>query len=377
VAVRGPNLAQDRAFAEKVRRQLTQVPALRDLQYEQPLDYPSVNVTVDRELAGQMGVTVEQVGRSLVSATSSSRFVTPNYWRDPNSGIGYQVQVQVPQAQMTSIEEVERVPVALDGGSHPMIGDLANVSLGNIVGEYDRENGQRMVTLSANVEGEDLGLAAKQIDKAVQNAGTPPRGVTINVRGQIAPMRETLQNLAIGLGLAILVVFLLLAANFQSLRLSFVVISTIPAVVCGVIIALLVTGTTLNVQSFMGAIMAIGVAVANAILLVTLAEQNRKGAMPAAEAAVISARARIRPVLMTSMAMIAGMIPMALAIGSGAEETAPLGRAVIGGLLFATVATLGILPSIFSVVQRNASAESASLDPDDPTSRYGRLAEAR
>jgi multidrug efflux pump subunit AcrB len=183
-------------------------------------------------------------------------------------------------------------------------------------------------------------------------------------------MQETLQNLGIGLGLAIVVIFLLLAANFQSLRLSFVVISTVPAVVCGVIVALLITGTTLNVQSFMGAIMAIGVAVANAILLVTLAEQHRRSGIAADEAAVGAARARIRPVLMTSLAMIAGMIPMALALGSGSEETAPLARAVIGGLLFATASTLAILPSVFAIVQRGASTLSASLDPDDPESRF-------
>ncbi|HEY6937153.1 MAG TPA: efflux RND transporter permease subunit, partial [Terriglobales bacterium] len=377
VAIRGPNLAQNRVFAEKVQQELSRIHSLRDLQFEQPLDYPSLDVSVDRELAGQMGVTVEQVGRSLVAATSSSRFVTPNYWRDPNSGIGYQVQVQVPQPRMITVQDVERVPVSTDGSAHPMLGDLASVHMGTIVGEYDRENGQRMLTLSANIQGEDLGRVAAQIQKAIQRAGTPPRGVTISVAGQIAPMQETLQNLGIGLGLAVVVIFLLLAANFESMRLSLVVISTVPAVICGVIFALLITGTTLNVQSFMGAIMAIGVAVANAILLVTFAEHNRQEGRPADEAAAVSARARIRPVLMTSVAMIAGMIPMALGLGSGAEETAPLGRAVIGGLLFATLATLGILPSVFSAVQGGAGTSSASLDPDDPASRYAGGTEGR
>jgi multidrug efflux pump subunit AcrB len=377
VAIRGPNLAQNRVFADNVRQELSRIRSLRDLQFEQPLDYPSVDVNVDRELAGQMGVTVEQVGRSLVAATSSSRFVTPNYWRDPNSGIGYQVQVQIPQPRMITLQDVERVPVSMDGSTHPMLGDLASVHMGTVVGEYDRENGQRMLTLSANVQGEDLGRVAAQIQKAIQRAGVPPRGVTVSMGGQIAPMQETLQNLGIGLGLAIAVIFLLLAANFESIRLSLVVISTVPAVICGVIFALLITGTALNVQSFMGAIMAIGVAVANAILLVTFAEHNRRAGMAAAEAAAVSARARIRPVLMTSMAMIAGMIPMALAFGSGAEETAPLGRAVIGGLLFATIATLGILPSVFAAVQGGASMASASLDPDDPASRYAEGTEGR
>ncbi len=370
VTVRGPDLQQDLEFSRKVEKQLVGIKELRDLQYEQPLEYPTVDINVDRELAGQMGVTVEQVGRSVVTATSSSRFVTPNYWRDPNTGIGYQVQVQVPQPKMLTVEDVRQVPVSTDGGTHPMLGDLATVSLGNVVGEYDRENGQRLVTISANVEGEDLGRAASQIDKAIARAGVPPRGTTVNVRGQIAPMRDTLQNLGIGLAAAIVVIFLLLAANFESIRLSLVVVSTIPAVICGVIITLLVTGTTLNVQSFMGAIMAIGVAVANAILLVTFAEHQRKSGAASDNAAIVGARARIRPVLMTSAAMIAGMIPMALALGTGAEQTAPLGRAVIGGLLFATMATLTILPCAFAISQRRASLESPSLDPDDPQSRF-------
>lgn len=188
---------------------------------------------------------------------------------------------------------------------------------------------------------------------------------------QLSPFgRLTLTNLAIGLGLAILVIFLLLSANFQSMRLSLVVLSTIPAVISGIILMLLITGTTLNIQSFMGAIMAIGVAVANAILLVTFAEQSRRGGIPAAEAAVDGAQSRMRPILMTSMAMIVGMIPMAVALGTGAEQTAPLGRVVIGGLLAATITSLLILPSIFSLVQERAGTHSPALDPEDPESRY-------
>jgi multidrug efflux pump subunit AcrB len=179
-------------------------------------------------------------------------------------------------------------------------------------------------------------------------------------------MRDTLSNLAIGLGVAVLVIFLLLAANFESLRLSFVVLSTVPAVISGVALALVTSGTSLNVQSFMGAILAIGVALANSILLVTFAESYRRAGASANEAAVRAAQTRLRPVLMTSLAMIVGMIPMAL----GAETTAPLGRAVIGGLLLATLATLVVLPSVFGMVQARASAVSGSLDPDDPASRY-------
>src|SRR6266566_3825391 len=272
VAVNGPNLQDDRAYAEKLRAEPSKIASLRDLQFEQPLDYPSVEVNVNRELAGQMGVNVEQIGRSLVAATSSSRFVTPNYWADPKSGIGYQVQIQLPQPQMASLQDVENIPITRSETLHPLIGDVAQVRSGTMVGEYDRYNGLRIITISANVVGEDLGRVSTRVDAAITRAGSPPRAVTVNVRGQIAPMRETLSNLGVGLALAILVIFLLLSANFQSMRLSLVVLSIVPAVISGVIIMLLATRTTLNIQSFMGAIMAIGVAVANAILLVTFAE---------------------------------------------------------------------------------------------------------
>jgi multidrug efflux pump subunit AcrB len=370
VAVNGPNLQDDRAFAEKLRAELGKISALRDLQFEQPLDYPSVEVNVNRELAGQLGVSVEQVGRSLVAATSSSRFVTPNYWADPRSGIGYQVQVELPQPQVASVQDIANIPITRSDALHPLVGDVAQVRNSTMIGEYDRLNGQRMITISANVVGEDLGRVANRVNKAIERVGTPPRGVTVRIRGQIAPMQETLTNLAIGLGLAILVIFLLLSANFQSMRLSLVVLSTIPAVISGVIIMLLITGTTLNIQSFMGAIMAIGVAVANAILLVTFAEQSRRGGVPAIDAAIHGAQSRMRPILMTSLAMIVGMIPMAIAFGTGAEQTAPLGRAVIGGLLAATVTSLLILPSVFSLVQQRAGTRSPSLDPEDPDSHY-------
>ncbi len=370
VATSSPNLAANRAYAQKLLAELTKIPTLRDLQYEQPLDYPSIDVDVDRERAGQLGVTVEQVGRSMVAATSSSRFITPNYWADPKSGVAYQVQVEIPQSAMTSIQDVNNVPVLPQLAPHPLVGDVAHVTYGTVVGEYDRYNMQRMVTLTANISGEDLGRVASRVDAAINRAGEPPRGSRVAVRGQIDPMRQTLANLGVGLVLAVVVIFLLLSANFQSLRLAFVVLSSVPAVICGVILALLVTGTTLNVQSFMGAIMAIGVAVANAILLVTFAEQYRRGGASSAVAAVQGARTRMRPILMTSLAMVAGMVPMALALGEGAEQTAPLGRTVIGGLLAATVATLIIVPSVFSIVQGNASALSPSLDPDDPNSAY-------
>jgi multidrug efflux pump subunit AcrB len=366
LAVVGPNLSASRAYTERLRNEMSRIADLRDLKYELPLDYPSVNVKVDRELAGQLGVTTAQVARSLSEATFSSRFTSPNYWADPNTGIAYQLQVQYPQSRITSLEDVQSIPVMPGQFQHPLIGDLAKVEDGTIMGEYDRRNGFRMLTLSANMAGHDLGKLAKTLDAAIRRAGAPPRGTTVQMRGQIAPMRETFTNLAVGVGLAALVIFLLLAANFQSLRLAFVVLTTAPATIAGVILMLLATRTTLNIESYMGAIMAVGVGTANAILLVTFADQHRRSGASSLASGIEGARQRMRPILMTSAAMIAGMIPMALAN----EVTAPLGKAVIGGLLAATFANLTVLPFVFSVVQQRAATGSPSLDPDDPESRY-------
>jgi multidrug efflux pump subunit AcrB len=376
VATTGPQYNDVLSFAERVKQELSQISELRDLGYEEPLHYPSVDVHVNRVLAGQLGVTADQVGQAVVAATASSRFISPNYWRDPKSGVSYQVQVQVPQAQMTSMNDVETIPVSSATGADPLVSEVASVRSGNVPGELDRQNGLWMIGLSANLGKSDLGRAAADIDRAIARAGTAPRGVSVQVRGQVSAMRQIFGNLSIGLALAIFVILLLLAANFESIRLSLIVLSTVPAVLTGVMLMLLVTGTSLNLESFMGAIMAIGVAVANAILLVTFAEKNRKDGADAKTAARNAAGERLRPVLMTSLAMITGMIPMALAIGRGSEETAPLGRAVIGGLIAATAATLLVLPTVFGLVQKRASLVSPSLDPDDPNSPHAAASEA-
>ncbi len=365
VAVGGPNLAANRAFAEKVRAELEKVSLLRDLQYGQPLDYPTLEIEVDRERAGQLGVTVQQVGRAIVAATSSSRFIQPLYWRDPGSGIAYQIQVEMPQSSIASIEDVEAVPVMADGASGPLLGDVARVSAGTMPGEYYRYNMQRTLTLTANTVGCDLGTAIRAVEAAIARAGEKPKNVSVEVRGQAPPLKQTRAGLELGLVLAFAAIFLLLWANFQSARLALVVLSAVPAIVGGVAAALWFTGTTLNIQSFMGAIMAVGVGVANAILLVTFAEHSRKEGREVKEAAVEGAVSRLRPILMTSLAMIAGMIPMALGVGEGAEQTAPLGRAVIGGLGASMLAVLLVLPSVFAIVQRRAKVRSPSLHPHD------------
>jgi len=370
VAVQGVSLADDRTYAEKIRGELARLSFLRDLQYSQPLDYPTVDVTIDRQRAGQYGLTMADISKSVVAATSSSRFTEPNYWRDPTSGNAFQIQVEIPQNRMQSMEDLNELPVMPPGASQPLLSEVASLKYGTTPGLMERFNGQRVVTLTANVHDMALGQAGDAVNAALQRAGEPPRGVTVKLRGQIPPLIQTISGLRIGLLLAVLVIFLILAANFQSIRLALGIILTVPAVLCGVVLMLLITGTTLSVQSFMGAIMAIGIAVANSILMVTFAEMSRHEGRPVHEAAIAGGLGRLRAILMTASAMIVGMLPMALGVGEGARQSAPLGRAVIGGLLFSTFATLTILPAIYAILQRKAKTASPSLNPADPASRY-------
>jgi multidrug efflux pump subunit AcrB len=363
VAISGPDIAKTRAFAERLRTSLGHVGVLRDLGFEQELDYPTVKVDIDRQIAGMLGVSARQVARSLTEATSSSRYTVANFWADPKSGIGYRVQVQVPPHRMDSLEQIRNIPIGRSQGVQIGLRNVADVTPGVMLGEYDRFNMERMLSLAANIRGEDLGGAADEVSRAVAAAGPPPPGVNVVVRGQVAPMREMFRGLETGLVVAIAAIFLLLAANFQSFRLSFAVLLTVPAVIAGVAVALWITGTTLNIESLMGAIMAIGVAVANAILLITFAERARLDGALVPDAAVMGAASRLRPILMTSCAMIAGMLPMAAGLGEGGSQTAPLGRAVIGGLAGATIATLVILPAVFAILQKERARKDHSLLP--------------
>jgi len=391
VVISGPVLEENRAYADKVIGEMRKIKTLKDLQFGQNFDYPRIMVEIDRERANLAELSVAETANALIAATSSSRYITPVYWADPKTGIGYQVQIQVPPALMSSISDVGTIP-AKQNASGPafLIRDVATITESTMPQEYDRINQRRIVTITANVVGEDLGRAVTKIEAAIAaaeediKASDPPPGVKDrdwyrrvkvgddqgHIRGQVPAMRQMFKGLGRGLAGAVVVVFLMLTAYFQSFKLAFVSIATTPAVVAGVAFALYITNTTLNVQSFMGAIMAVGVAVANAILLVTFAENARQTGIGAAEGARTGAEERLRPILMTSCAMVAGMIPMALGLGEGGEQSAPLGRAVIGGLTIATVATLLILPAIFSVVMGSSKIGSASLHPDDPDSNY-------
>jgi multidrug efflux pump subunit AcrB len=365
VVVGGANLADDRVFAEKLRGVLAAEPVLRDVQFGQTLDYPTLEVNVDRERAGLMGVRMADVSRSLVTSTSSSRFVVPNYWADANSGIAYQIQVQIPKTLMSSPEELRNIGIPDRSGRNVLLRNVGSVTEGSATGEYARYNGQRTVSVTANLApGVDLGSAAREVAKAINSAGAPPAKVNVALRGQVVPMQETLGGLRGGLFVAMGAIFLLLVANFQSLRLAVVVIAVLPAVIAGVAATLLLTGTTINIQSYMGAIMAVGVAVANAILLVTFAERARLDGATAAAAAVEAGRSRLRPILMTSFAMMAGMIPMALGLGESGQQTAPLGRAVVGGLAAATIATLLVLPAVYALLAGRGRLQADTMDPE-------------
>ncbi len=376
VVISGPNQEDNRVYAEKVSAEMRKIPSLRDLQFGQAFAYPRIKVEIDRERAGQAGLTVAEAANAMIAATSSSRYIIPVYWADPKTGIGYQVQLQVPPAQMNSNAEVGMIPVKQnEGRAATLLRDVAKVTDSTMPQEYDRINQRRIVSITANVVGEDLGRAVAQIEKAITAAGDPPRGVKVgddlgHIRGQVPAMRQMFSGLASGMGLAVVVVFLLLTAYFQSMKLAFVSVVPTPAVVAGVAFALYITNTTLNIQSFMGTIMAVGVAVANAILLVTFAEKARRTGVGAAEGARIGSEERLRAILMTSGAMIVGMIPMALGLGQGGEQSAPMGRAVIGGLFVATVATLLILPAVFTLLMGSGKTGSPSLHPDDPDGAY-------
>jgi multidrug efflux pump subunit AcrB len=365
VTVSGNKIDDTRAFAEKLRGALARIPALRDVQIPQSLDYPTLNVNIDRERAGQLGVTVDQVGKSIVGATSSSELITPNFWVNQASGVPYRVGVQVAENQITSIDDLKNLPIMPNGAPRPLLGDVAQVVGGKTYGELDHLNSQRTIGVTANVVGGNLAHAASEVERAIRAAGAPPRGTTVALHGQAEQMEKTLSSLKEGVILAVIVVLLLLTANFQSVRDAVSVLAVVPAVLGGVVLMMFATGTSLNIESLMGTIMAIGVSVANALLLVTFARERRRAGDDARAAVAAAGRARLRPIVMTGLAMIAGMIPMALGVGEGGEQAAPLGRAVIGGLLASTVATLLIVPAVYAVLAGKKPFRSPSLHPDD------------
>ena len=368
IAVMSPDLGASQAYAQKIETALHKIPFLRDIGLKEQLHNPAIRIDIDRDKVKQFGLTMSQVSNSLTEATSSSRYVNKMLWLNEANANSYEVQVEVPQTAMGSLQELAATPVS-PNNSRPVLGDVASITEDHVVGEYDRQGATRFLSIGANIYHKDLGSAATAVSAVLRSVGTPPRGVRVEPRGLTNLLTDTLDSLQTGLIITVVVLLLMLTANYQSFPLGLTVITTIPAVLAGSLLLLLATGSTLNLQSYMGIIMSVGVSVANAILLVTNAEEIRKAGADSAKAALEAAALRLRPILMTSISMIVGMIPMASGVGEG-SQSAPLGRAVIGGLLASTIASLLILPLIFYRVRRKSSVHHVSLDPDDAQSLH-------
>jgi multidrug efflux pump subunit AcrB len=373
IAVRivGTDLKQVRSHAEKIAAGMRKNKYLRDVQYQQELDYPSIELMIDRERAGLSGATVADVRDAIVMATASTRFANLNYWIDNRTGFDYLVQMQVPPLRMNRTEDVGTLPLeSVNPLVNLMIRDVATVHEGVRPGEVDRDMSQRYVTLMANVEGEDMGRAAAQVQDIIDSVGKPPTGVRDELMGQMPPMLEMFKALGVGLGVAVFVIFVLLTAYFQSMRLALISIGAVPGVLAGIATILYFGNTSLNIESFMGSIMCLGVSVSNSVMLVTFIDEHWKGGSDSVAAAIAGAEDRLRPILMTACAMTVGMIPMSLALEKGSQMQAPLGLAVIGGLVMSTFATLLVLPSLFALVIGRKKSSSPSVYPDDPESRH-------
>jgi multidrug efflux pump subunit AcrB len=369
VRILGKDKKLNEAYAYKVIDKLKQISYLRDVQLAQSVKYPAIDIDIDRTRAAQMGATISDISRSLVASTSSSRYTEKNVWIDSRSNISYGVQVQIPENQMTSVNDIKEIPV-LGNQPRPVLGDLADIRQDTTYGENDNFGSIPFFSVTANLNQKDLGTATTEVQAAIQSIGELPRGLSIETKGLTEVLSDTLSSLQIGLITAVVVIFLMLAANFQSFKVSLVVLSTIPAVLLGSLAILMLTGSTLNLQSYMGMIMSVGVSIANSVLLITNAEHLRSHNGDSLRSAKESAALRMRPILMTSVAMVMGMIPMATGWGEGGDQAAPLGRAVIGGLIASTFAALLILPLVFSWVQGKTSITSVSLDPEDENSTH-------
>jgi multidrug efflux pump subunit AcrB len=362
VRVAGKNMDDIKTYAEKLVSALKAVAFLRDVQIAQPLNFPTISI--DRNKLELMGLSIDNVSKSITDVTSSSRYTNKNLWLDDKVAYTYQTQVQVPEYIMNSVQQLQSVSL-VSGQSRPVLSDVATISVDTLTGEYDRSGPRRYVTVSANIYKRDLGSATREVDRAIKGLDNSNMSLVVEVKGMSSLLTETLSSLQKGLLAAIVIILLLLAANYQSFGVAVSVLSTIPAVLFGAMLLLLATGATLNLQSYMGIIMSTGVSVANALLIVTNAEKLRLEYKDPLKAAIVSASIRLRPIIMTSIAMIVGMIPMASGLGEAGDQSAPLGRAVIGGLAASTFAALLIVPLVYGWIRQKASFKSASLLPED------------
>ena len=354
--VSGPNLSSDYVLASRLQSAMQQIPGIVDLRIAEPINYPSFKVDVDRAKALEMGLTESDVASSLLTSLSGNALLAPSFWVDPK-GVNYQVIAQTPYHELNSIDAIANTPLSSltttpTGGRPEVLGSVAKIYRSADPAVINHYTVQRVMDVNASVAGRDLGSTTSDVQKAIRSLGKLPANQKIVIRGESQAMRESFITLAAGLLLAIVLVYLLMVANFQSWLEPFIITMAIPGALAGVLWMLVATGTTLNVESLMGAIMAVGVGVSNGNLLITFANEQREEGRDPVSAAIEAGHIRFRPIIMTALAMILGMLPMALGLGKGGEQNAPLGRAVIGGLFFATAMTLFVVPAIYSIFSR-------------------------
>jgi multidrug efflux pump subunit AcrB len=361
VQIEGADIQGNRRVADQMLNELRQVPGLVDLRIQQRFDYPKFDVTVDRTKAGQGGFTTRDLATSLLVSLSGSFQTTPTFFLNWQNGVNYNLATQTPQYRIQSLHDLQNIPISAPTATRPgILADVASITRGSEMAVLSHYNIRRVVDIHGAVQDRDLGAVGRDVARIV-DANRPhlPRGSFLTVRGQLATMRTAYIGLLAGLGFSIVLVYLLIVVNFQSWLDPFIIITALPAALAGIVVFLFLTGTTLSVPALMGAIMSIGVATANSILVVSFAKERLGEHGDVMRAAVEAGFTRFRPVLMTALAMMIGMVPMALGLGEGGEQNAPLGRAVIGGLLCATVATLIFVPSVFALLHGRRSTGAA------------------
>ncbi len=359
VQVRGKDAAATAKIAVELQQQIKNIPGAVDVFVQQQVSSPALNVKVNRLQAQQMGLTARDISSDILLSLSGSGQVAPNYWLDPKTGINYPIIVQVPQYNLSNLGALDQTPITSPTfANNQLLRNVSEVTRRVSPVTVSHYNAQPVMDVFANVELRDLGGVASDVEKVIKkNSQHLPPGVRILLSGQVLTMNTSFQNLEIGIAAAVVFVYLLMAMNFQSWTDPFIILTALPGAFAGIVWMLFLTQTTFNVPSLMGALMTIGVATANSILVVTFANDSRAEHEDAKAAALLAGATRLRPVLMTALAMMIGMLPMALSLGSGGEQNAPIGRAVIGGLLFATVGTLFIVPVIYSLVSKRTPVD--------------------
>jgi multidrug efflux pump subunit AcrB len=341
---------------------LLQIPGTADVHVQQMMSLPTLHLDMDRTRVNQVGLNARDVAQSVLISLSGSFQTAPNFWLNPKNGVTYPIAIQSPQYRVTSLQDLMNTPVTSGTAQAPQVlGNLAQLTPAAMPAVVNHYNVQPVIDVYASTQGRDLGGVASDIMKTLKPFQDHlPRGTRIVVRGQIETMQSSFFGLGIGLLGAIVLVYLLIVVNFQSWLDPFIIITALPGALAGICWFLLITRTTLNVPSLTGAVMCMGVATANSILMVSFSRDRMDAGVPALQAALEAGYTRMRPVIMTALAMIIGMLPMALGFGEGGEQNAPLGRAVIGGLLFATVATLFFVPSVFTIIHSRRQARLLS-----------------